>query len=262
MRVNGKMKTLLDFFYRYKKIKNEVILVYTMGKVGSSSIYYSILDNVAQIHSLDTEIPTKYFTSKDRSTWIGHLVSRIIWRSVIKRVRKCVVNSEKVKIITGVREPISRNISSYFQGMKVEELKNCNSDDILNEFYTVTNHTVPLYWFDCEIKRHLGIDIFDYNFDKEQGYTVLKSGKYEIFIYRIEDLDRVINEVEEFVGAHNFKYTKKNITNKKLKSDLLSNFKNNISFSKESIQAMYNSKYMNHFYSKAEIQEFEKKFIK
>jgi hypothetical protein len=258
--MSGKLKLIFDFISRYKKIKHDLTLVYTMGKVGSSSIYHSIHDNVGQIHSLDEEIPTKYFISKDRSTWIGHLISRIIWKLVVKKVKKCMDKSDKVKIITGVRDPVSRNVSSYFQGMQTKDKVNYDIENYLNEFQLVTNHNVPLYWFDHELKRHLGINIFETEFNKDLGYKIINKGKYEIFIYRLENLDSIIEEVRSFVGENNFSYTKKNITEKKVKNHLLSEFKNKVIFSNEYLEAMYNSKYMNHFYSRKEIKDFIKKY--
>ncbi len=44
-------------------------------------------------------------------------------------------------------------------------------------------------WFDTEIERDFGIDIFSQDFDREKGYSIYQNGNGSAFVYMLERLN-------------------------------------------------------------------------
>jgi hypothetical protein len=119
-------------------------------------------------------------------------------------------NRKKIKIITIVRHPVERNISMFFQGLSFwmseyidQHDRETRAADIhwLHEvFYKTFNHAYCDNWFDLEIKRLTGIDVFSQVFDLEEGCSVYESGKYSVMVLKVEDIERNINKIEKFIG--------------------------------------------------------------
>lgn len=97
-----------------------------MGKVGSSSIYQSLARSKNfkpyHIHTLN-EITIQKIKERSKSKGLKieqHIKdSEYILQNYFSRTQK-----EKIKIITLVREPISRNIAAYFQNLDVYHSNN------------------------------------------------------------------------------------------------------------------------------------------
>ena len=51
----------------------------------------------------------------------------------------------------------------------------------------------PLNWFDDQFFDATNINIYDYKFDKEQGYSILKTGAIELLLIN-SDLNDFIKE--------------------------------------------------------------------
>ena len=97
---------------------DETILVFSIGKVGSSSIYNSIKKAksinipIYHIHSLSQEqivVQKKYYKNSNRKSLPMHLIQSSVISDALKNYKG------KVYIFTLIREPISREISSVFQ---------------------------------------------------------------------------------------------------------------------------------------------------
>lgn len=101
-----------------KRLKDELILVFQVGKVGSSSIFHSLKEldllkqDVFQVHKIDSaEI------SLNNQIKNGIKVSKALQDGV--KVKKLLQENtyQKIKVIVGVREPIDRWISEVFQNI-------------------------------------------------------------------------------------------------------------------------------------------------
>jgi len=98
-------------------MEKETVLIYTMGKVGSSSIYQSLNSSDKfkpyHIHSLNKKVllNLKQSLIKNQLKIEKHITeSELILNSLSD-------SDKEVKIITLVRDPISRNIAAYFQNL-------------------------------------------------------------------------------------------------------------------------------------------------
>lgn len=159
-----------------KRLKKELILVYQIGKVGSSSIFNSLKEldlpnqDIFQVHIIESaEVSLNNQLKK------GFKASKTLQDGV--KVKKLLRenNYQKIKVIVGVREPISRWISDVFQNIDVRYafLKNAYEQIDLEKTINYIKSTLedePFNtWFDSELKSTFGVDVFQYNFDKDKG---------------------------------------------------------------------------------------------
>lgn len=241
---------------KYKKdYKSSNILIYQMGKVGSSSLEKGIPNSI-HLHSLDG-LSNKYFVNDytERLNIVDFASEKLKWKLKQKAILDKINKREKVKIITLVRDPIARNVSSFFQPIKTQ-----NREFSESRFFLQMNHFTPLYWFQNEIHKNLGINIFDYPFDKEKGYTLINHQNIEILVLKLEKLHSNTQAIRDFINDPKFVLSHDNVGNEKWYAKEYQKFKNNFTPSKNYINMLYNSKYTKHFYTESEINEFIKKW--
>lgn len=221
--------------------KKTPVIVYQMGKVGSSSISDSLkaygIRPVFHIHKFNPP-PNNY--------------GKRVYRDIIKKKRKA-------NFITSVREPIARNISSF--GGFIRNHPKYSVDDFVKRF--------PLYhkeedrglkWFDEELKAITGINVFKHPFPKQRGWNVINKGNFRLLILKIEKDDRILEKaIINFLDLkRDFTLNRTNVTRKK--TELYKKFKNKVIIPKWYIDKMLNSKYCHHFYSEKEIEDMKTKY--
>jgi hypothetical protein len=175
----------------------------------------------------------------------------------------------KIKIITFVRDPIARNMASFFQNIErfipnlIPDFRNGKVDleyiiDIFLNHHRKLDHDLPLTWWDQELKNMFGIDILDKPFHKERGYEIYKSKNVEVLVIKLEKLNLYFKEAfKEFLGIQDFELVQRNIGLKKSYGDVYKLFKESIVFPKQYIDRFYNAKAVTHFYTDEEIETFK-----
>ncbi|MCP4525595.1 MAG: hypothetical protein GY833_06775 [Aestuariibacter sp.] len=229
-------KQLCDLYYLKWRTP---ILVYQMGKVGSLSVYESLLAcDVKALHLHEMEAP--------------------YMREIARK--------DQVRIISLVREPIGRHISDFFQNFELHtgvahDQAAFDPATLSKIFLDKKKFWRPSSWFDREMKTQLGIDVYDYPFPQEKGYLLIKQGKYEILILKLE-LDDTIKEkvISEFLGLDNFELIRKNVAQDKTYAKTYREFKNALRLPEQLIEAMCNARYTRHFYSHTEIEAMRAKY--
>lgn len=208
-----------------------------------------------------------------------------------------VIGNKTIKIITAVREPISQNLSSFFENITT---LNCNKeywndggdvqllfdawinhelgsnlcrnkatvDDIKMpilemqlEAYGVNSFSIQ-HWFENNFEPYSGIDVYKLPFDKDKGYSIYKipEKNVEIFIYQLERLNDLEKEIGDFFEIENFHLVNSYMGEDKWYSDAYKQAKKEIKISREYFDFCMNSKLMNHFYSDADIKKFREKW--
>jgi hypothetical protein len=211
-----------------------------MGKVGSTSVYESLLAcGVTAIHF----------------HWMEPLYMGQI------------ANKERVEIITLVREPIGRCISEFFQNFESHTGVDYHRDafDLVTLYELFLNNQYfwrPLPWFDEEMKPELGVDVYDYAFPQERGWLVIETGIYRILILKAE-LDDAIKEtvIADFLKLGSFELTRANMAQEKAYAETYRTFIQTIRLPATYIDAMCNYKYTRHFYSETEIAGMRSKWL-
>jgi hypothetical protein len=175
-----------------------------MGKVGSSSIENSI-DDALHFHTLfrNPPCPPRFRRRRLGIKWLLGYIKDVVTLLFIKTRRK-------VKIITLIRNPVERNISMLFQDFPYwymeymeQDGKSARSNDagnVRDVYVSSFPHDYPAKWFDLEIKKLTGIDVFSLPFDRDKGWAKYKSGRYEVFLLEMQKIDECWHEMECFVG--------------------------------------------------------------
>lgn len=116
-------------------------------------------------------------------------------------------------------------------------------------------------WFDNHLKDLTNIDIFQYPFDRERGYGLIKQGKWEILVLKLEKLNENKDVVGDFVGVKDFKIINTNVGDEKLYKYLYANVKEELIIPKEVVDKYYvgNDK-MDYFYSEKQKEQFREKY--
>lgn len=246
--------------FKAMRFKAPPIIILTPGKVGSSSVYYTLKKEsknpVFHIHNLSKTGIKLSINDHIRS----HRKSIPLHLIVSKNLRKkLTAYTGKLFIITIIREPISREISSFFQNTDqykdVLENKNLEIDakmaqKILHKKFEADICQNLKDWFDLEIKNNFGIDVFDKNFDCQKNYVISQNKNFNHLLLKMEDLDVVFPEAsKEFLGL-NFplKLQKANVGDKKHYASTYKKIRKSIKLDDEVISQIINSKFFQHFY--------------
>lgn len=244
--------------------RSTVFVSYQMGKVASSSIT-NALEGCLQIHSWSAEEPIKYFSSRYTGSLSGRVLQNLKWKFTFLKLQRLIFKAEKqngtIKLIVGVREPVSRNISGYFQTLTHRE-RGVTVDSCIDSFYAHCPHFLPLMWFDIELKKNLGIDVYNYPFDKDKGYVRIKEGDFDIFIYQMERLANLQPELSEYLGVPSFEINRVNDAADKWLGALYRSFTEEFKPSESYMEMLYESKYVKHFYSERDVAGFIRKWSK
>ncbi len=280
----SKMIKIVSKLKYYKEFYNsdDLVLVFQMGKVGSSTIIKS-LDNVnvnnVQVHSFFADANDnryknyKFYKDAVHMNFFQKLRGFFGNKYVARLVRKRFKN-KKTKIISLVRDPVSRDIAHYFQHIQFsiyemyrENLENkiyINSeyfglDYFIKDYFNKFNHEFSINWFDDEFKKFTELDIYKYKFDKKKGYQIISAGNIDLLLIKLEKLNEMSDVIANFIGVDKFEIINENISTDKWYNSVYKDFKNAIEFDNDYINKMYDSKLAKHFYSDVEIENFKNK---
>ena len=139
-------------------------------------------------------------------------------------------NNRKWKVITLVRDPVSRNVSSFFQNLEfhlsydyrskvqyesretmVADIRRLFEEHYLDREAMEQIDTSPLTWFDSELKAVFDVDVYASEFPREQGYQIYESEKASVLLLRLEDLNRNhLTALKGFLRIKDFTLVTKN----------------------------------------------------
>ena len=176
------------------------------------------------------------------------------------------MKGRRAKFITLVREPISRSVSTFFQNFSrftdVEyEDANFTIGELITIFLERGGHSVPLAWFDVELKQVLRIDVYEYPFPKEKGYQTIKKGNSELLLIKSEVDDSIKEQaIAEFLGVKDFRLIRSNVADDKSYSRTYRSFLETVELPESYVEIMLNAEYTKHFYTDAEIEAIRSKW--
>lgn len=221
----------------------EAVIVYQPAKVGSSTITESLKNvgiNSVHIH---------YFFNNTGIEMIDDAF--IYFKDKL---------AKKAKIITLVREPVARALSLFMALFQEFVHDECGSYDLKTEAQTyvakVLEENQEYEWFHRELQQLTGIDIYQYPFDKEQGYAWIKEQEVEILLLKLEKLDQNADLIGRFVGKPGINLIKTNIGSDKYSKYIYEKLKQEVKIDTKIVEKQYNEKEMKHFYTDAEITAF------
>lgn len=245
----------------------QVMLVHSMGKVGSTSVVRSLRARSASVvestHCLSYSNLMKQ--SRDRVRPFEREIERFLldgW--LLWGLRKAgYLRRKDVKIITMVRDPVAVAVSGFFQTIRyhmpdlslrwergtvsLAEVR----DVFLNEY---PYHTWPLSWFQREIEDPFGVRIFGGDaFPFDEGYAVYRTDDVEVLVMRLRDLAECVEiALDEFLGIDRFVLRRRNRTGEKDVGDAYARFKEEVALPSSYVESMLASDYATHFFTEGE----------
>lgn len=262
-----------SFLPRKKYGISDPIIVFQMGKVGSTSVFRSL-------EALDLDVPVYHLHFLNYldgiEEWSRQAMGddsgavRIVQAG--RRVRREMERSPRRKwnLICLVRTPITRGISNFFHHLDTtipsfrerlthNELK---ASELVDYFVNHYRDDTPLQWFDQQIKDLFGIDVYATEFPKGRGYAIYEKGNIRLLVIRLENLNQcAASAIYEFLNVPSFRPMTANVTEQKEYAALYREFGNVLRLPREYVEHWHQSRYARHFYSPEELAESVKRWV-
>jgi len=216
-----------------------LILIYQMGKVGSSALDHTLKElvkanNIEDVKVMHAHFLTDYFVGCEeaihgknyftvgREGYSRHASKEA--HEIRAMIAECRANNLPVKIITAARDPIGHSVSSFFEnvdnylpanpllekdtannilvGMYLDLCKKYFSENRPRDFFSeiVFHHFRSAEWFDTEFKEFFGIDIYEKDFNRETGFVTMRKDNIEIFLYDFAKLRDLGTQLNLFLS--------------------------------------------------------------
>lgn len=244
-------------------------LIYQPGKVGSTTLCNSLTAGGFEAYSIHGLNPGGRYL---------HLSGEQIplceeYVDAIKKKTK--------KIITIIREPISRDFASYFEGILVMEdqilIPQTDGRNPVSSSYEYFLHLLEKNegtgnrsgetgwyfnepeWYNDELKPVFGIDVYRYPFDREKGYGIIEENGVSVLVLKAEKSQVWQEAVRKFTGKEDFKMLDNaNVAGQKLYAHLYQEAKETAELPQEYVDFYYkDNEKLRHFYTDEELEKFK-----
>jgi hypothetical protein len=237
------------------KTSSQIFLVYSIGKVGSSTIYNAFKKqtfSVFHIHFLNKKNiaeQEKYYKNSKR----GSVPLTIIQSKILSNLLP--TYKGKINIITLIREPISREISSIFQDLLIFENvigeNGFNRDSIkqivYNHIYNLSNKLPENIWFETEFSEVFEIDIKNFKIFPN-GFDFISKRNRTFMLVRMENLNEEVERaIKENYGIQ-VKLKNSNVANKKYYKDIYKQIMSELNLEEEMISKILNCEFYLTYY--------------
>lgn len=224
------------------------VIILQPGKVGSMSLFRSL-----QKTYKGPVIHSHTFANKDDSYSVRKLVK---WHQ----------SGKPFYVISFIREPISRNVSAFFEiyehymGVHPRHSKH-TVQELKSIFLRDYDHNGGAIWYRQYLESTLGI--FPTQLPVHApGYLRTTAGNIEFLMLKAELHDHEkIRLVKDFLGIAELNLVNINIAEKKDYATQYAEFKKTVRFSSEHVEALANCPYTRHFYNDHELNEMRRKWL-
>lgn len=259
-----RLKRSVELNLNYFLLGRTPLLVYSMERSGSVALFRSLClhgEFALITHYMD---PQKLVTEPQSGSarWAyKHLIGQRKPTSIISLVRNPIENmlsifaraefSKKSRNQKSPAGPAAQDVSEHFRKVYLAQQR----------------HLRQLDWFETEFKPVTEIDVYNFPFDKGDGFLQFQAGSFQVLILRTELGDeRKAQLISEFLGLTKFTMQKANgrlYGRRKVapgmpgeQSDYAARYKvlrKNVRFSDEYLDAIIGSRYVQHFFPQDEI---------
>jgi Putative capsular polysaccharide synthesis protein len=245
------------------------IVIYQMGKVGSSAVHRSLAAAFPDrplwhVHTLAPEHVAAMREVHERESGPYRLPRHWILEDALSRALTHARGAAPCGVVSLVRDPIARELSSLFQNPKRTRTSIQREDGAVDPERVLAYAREELArtgafeyvdtWFDLEIKRVLGIDVFAQPFDVDRGFAVHAAGPLRLLVLRLEDLDRTFAPgVRELLGvAHDVPLIRAGQRSDLPDARSYRGVQERLRFPGEILDRIYAGRVSRHFYSEPE----------
>jgi len=233
------------------------ILIYQMGKVGSTAVCQALNAEGLEplhIHFLGRKavIARANYRNRDSLLPSHFYVERIL--QVYLRVTR-----HRLKVITLVRDPIARFISSAYQTRNRDRYETDNVDTMVERLISELSDSKALdycyTWFDDEIREVFGVDLLSHHFDQRKGFAEIAGPRVDVLVLKLENLASLWPEIGAFVGR-SVSPAQANIRTGESSGKTYDAVRVSLHLRREQVEDLYDHPWMRHFYSEAEVAQF------
>ena len=193
------IQTYLAYFRLSMMFCKDIVVVHSIGKVGSSAIAASLKGRGRLV------VHTHFFHASNLDFWEeyyrfsrGSVPANIFRSRALAKILE--TTGKSIKIVVPFREPVSRELSSYFQDHEIfSELLNGTHDEAMSTLRGIgarlADQLPEQRWIELELRRFLGIDATARHFDPSIGHLTFYGSNRAILIFRLEDLSKIYPRV-------------------------------------------------------------------
>lgn len=238
------------------------VLVYQMGKVGSTSVLNALKQSglrlVYRLHLLNLNNMHLLYPQMIDAANPVVLAEKKVYAPITRQLQNYILARKgTIKVITPIRDPVTRNVSMYFENLSdfhfpnIMDLTDIPVDLLLEKFFREVRHNLPLVWFDLEMRDVLGVDVYQYPFPKEEGFLRIQENNIDILLLKSELTDEIkVKVIAEYLEINSFQLKCVNRAQDKTAINniyplFLSAFEKKSSHYRDT---MMNSRYYQHFY--------------
>lgn len=258
-------------------MKKKIIVVYTMGKVGTTTIWNTLLAAYKEIHN-KSNVEYSHTTGKFQSELVELYFMHWIQKENTpnsNRIKQCMQDDKfEVSFVVSFRDPLRKIISEFLYSeyhlenslKKIEDLS-----QISTEFCRVYDGLYQYWftWFSDEFEKTFNKSIHEIGMT-ERNNVVFNFQGGDVFCFKIESYEESFTDLERFIGVPLTKLSNKNVSGKNSKVNFLEEFgvsyddlKNKIigNLPSSYIIEFYDSFPSNCIYSKEECSNFKRTFL-
>jgi 2-polyprenyl-3-methyl-5-hydroxy-6-metoxy-1,4-benzoquinol methylase len=271
--------------FRSDLIRHPLLLIYQMGKVGSQTIEATLRNahipqKIVRLHIMSPHNigmlgrrlgdnamsePAKESLRRqlNEATHLYHIM-------LARRIRAFVgTRRAKAQLIVGVRDPVGLMLASIFQnrsaffsnleGITAETvreliLKDPKVEPIRRRYMAESTAYVD-NWFDVELKKVTGIDVYRQPFPHDRGYFIYENKAVRALVYRFENLDGLKPMLEDFLGLELPLLMHCNIGEEKSYAETYRKVKEQLRLPVEYLRSQYSTRLSQHFYTDTEREQ-------
>jgi hypothetical protein len=247
---------------------DRIVVTHTYGKVGSTAIHKAVsrLSGYAsfQTHFISEEgVADALRLHREEHDPIHMLQGEAL------RLQMQAHPDRPIRLITLVRDPVARAVSDLFEN---PALLNATGDVRQMPMESVVDIAAELVsgslayteqWFDRELGGLLGFDIFTRGFDRENGFEILREGRFELLAGKLERLsDNGAGYLGRFLGlGRDFPIPRSRARSATGESVLYDQVRRNLKLPAAVLEQVYSSRVCRHFYTPQELEGFRKLWI-
>ena len=245
-------------------------VVFQMGKVGSTSVSASLEALPGRPHVYHSHFLThggiswaeeQYRSNYARTrTLPAHVID-----SLVLRERLDAGATLGWRVVTLLRDPVARNLSSFFQTMYLDRPDvdvSDTSDAAMSRLHALFidefDHEFPLEWLDVELGAALGVDAYEAEADGPGAFVVpAKASRPAVLLLTLEQLrDHGVGALGRFVERPHIELIDANQAEDKHYAGAYRRFADTVELPASYLDLMYGSKMVTSFYDAPTIATF------
>lgn len=122
-------------------------------------------------------------------------------------------------VISLIREPVARQISLmwHYLGENPKEMmkRYGKFENIERRYFQIPNHEDEFEWYKKEMETVLGINVYEYSFDRDAGYSIIEKDGISLLLIKVEKLNSLEKVIADYLKEDDFKLCTLNLAKEK-----------------------------------------------